>query len=82
MAKELPGVILSLGRGTSVIAASGRLVQDDDGNPFAERIATTEAISSPLPQRIRLYQERLELRQQALAGRPAMYLHRGVVAIR
>ena len=75
------GVILQIDRGNRVYVALGKLIQDADGEYYAEQIFSSDPKEMPLPTRLRLAPKRLELIQEPEAGRPAIYIHRMILAV-
>jgi hypothetical protein len=62
--------------GSTTGSAVAKLVYEN-GQPFAELIEPNPAKPSHQPQRLPLLQENLRLIEEASAGRPAVYYHRG-----
>jgi hypothetical protein len=81
MSNERVGIILFIGEEDRVVTALGTLIHDANGQPFADQIMSGDPILLPLPQRLALDPQRLELIQEREAGRPAIYPHRMTLAV-
>jgi len=78
MATDAAGVVIWLVEGDTMGSAVAKLVYEN-GEPFAELVEPNGATSSDHPRRLPLHQENLRLIEEASAGRPAIYYHRGLL---
>jgi hypothetical protein len=81
MPQQHTGVLLLIGKGDRIFSALRMLVQDAGGQVFSEHLVTSDSTLLPLPERLRLDPAQLELIQEPEAGRPAIYRHRGLLAV-
>lgn len=74
------GVMFNLGHGQTVIPSFGILIYEE-GQPLAQLVAPIPGTDYGPPLKVPLYPKHLKVYREPTAGRPALYIHEGIVVM-